>query len=185
MKPKTTTQRILNVLQVLSWIIFLGLCVEAGSIIFHVIYTYAYNPANDTYPFWKGTDLWGLYNYGFTHFVAMVSLVVIVIVFKALMFYLIVKLFTERQLNMAQPFNRGLRQFLLRTAYLSTAIGLCTHFGYKYYTWLSEQNIALPNVAAMHLTGGDVWLFMAVILFVIVQIITRGVEIQTENDLTV
>lgn len=185
MEPKTTTTRILNVLQVLSWIIFLGLCVEAGSILFHVIYTYAYNPANDTYPFWKGTDLTSLYNYGFSHFVAMVSLMVIVTVFKALMFYLIVKLFTEKQLNMMQPFNTALRQFLLHTAYLSTAIGLCAHFGYKYYTWLSGQNIALPDVAAMHLTGGDVWLFMAVILFVIVQIVTRGVEIQTENDLTV
>lgn len=185
MELKITTPRILSVLKWLSWVIFIGLCIDAGSIIFHVIYTYAFNSANDTYLFWKGTDLWSLYHYGFSHFIVMVSLMVIVTVLKALIFYIIIKLFTEKKLNMAQPFNAALRQFLLQVAYLSSGIGLCIYIGQQYYVWLTEQSIALPHASAMNLEGGDVWLFMAVILFVIVQIVTRGVEIQTENDLTV
>lgn len=38
---------------------------------------------------------------------------------------------------------------------------------------------------SLSMTGGEVWLFMYVILFVIAYIVKRGVEIQTENDLTV
>jgi hypothetical protein len=35
------------------------------------------------------------------------------------------------------------------------------------------------------MAGADVWLFMGVTLFVIAQIFRRGIEIQTENELTV
>ena len=33
--------------------------------------------------------------------------------------------------------------------------------------------------------GGDVWLFMAVVLMVIGQVFKKGIELQTESDLTV
>ena len=43
----------------------------------------------------------------------------------------------------------------------------------------------MPDTQLLHLGGADVWLFMAVILFIIAQIFKRGIEIQTENELTV
>lgn len=36
-----------------------------------------------------------------------------------------------------------------------------------------------------HIAGADDWLFMAVILYVIVQIVKRGIEIKNENNLTI
>lgn len=41
------------------------------------------------------------------------------------------------------------------------------------------------NMRSLHLDGADVWLFMAVILFIIGQVVKRGVEMQNENDLTI
>jgi hypothetical protein len=43
----------------------------------------------------------------------------------------------------------------------------------------------MGDLQALHISGADVWLFMAVILFVIGQIVKRGIEIHAENELTI
>jgi len=45
--------------------------------------------------------------------------------------------------------------------------------------------VKMPEIQYLRLGGADVWLFMGVILFVLAQIFKRGIEIQTENELTV
>lgn len=179
-----TTNQILKVLQILSWIIFIGLCIEAGGIVFNTFYTFFINPVN-TYSFWEGTDLSGLYNFDRGHFLVITMTMIIVAVLKAIMFYLIVKLFVEKKLNISQPFSMELRRFILKLSYLALGIGLFSHFGAKYAVWLTEQGVKTAGLQSLHLAGADVWLFMAVILFVIGQIVKKGIEIQNENDLTI
>ena len=70
-------------------------------------------------------------------------------------------------------------------SYLALGIGLFSLYGFKYTVWLTSQGVKLADLQALRIAGADVWLFMAIILFVIVQIIKRGIEIQTENDLTI
>ena len=55
MEIKITTNQVLKVLQVLSWIIFFGLSVEAGAIIVNTIITLFINPAG-VENFWEGSD---------------------------------------------------------------------------------------------------------------------------------
>ncbi len=184
MELKITTQQILKLLQVLSWIIFIGLCVEAGGIIFSTIYSFAINPAH-TRNFWEGADLSGLYDYDHGHFVVMVIFMTIVAVLKAILFYLILKLFLDKKLNIVQPFHPALRWFLSNAAYLALGVGLFSYFGCNYARWLTTQRVAMPDPQSLQLGGADVWLFMAVILFVVTQIVKRGIEIQQENDLTI
>jgi hypothetical protein len=43
----------------------------------------------------------------------------------------------------------------------------------------------MPDTQFLRLGGADVWLFMAVVLFIIAQIFKRGIEIQSENELTI
>ena len=43
----------------------------------------------------------------------------------------------------------------------------------------------MPGIQYLGLGGADVWLFMCVTLYVIAQIFKRGIEIQSENELTV
>ena len=50
---------------------------------------------------------------------------------------------------------------------------------------LVKKGVNMPDIQYLHLGGADVWLFMGVILFVIAQIFKRGIEIQTENELTI
>lgn len=184
MEIKITTNHILKVLQILSWIIFIGLCVEAGGIAFNTFYTFFINPAN-THSFWEKADLSGLYNYDHGHFLVIALIMFIVSVLKAILFYLIVKLFVEKKLDIAQPFSIELRHFMRNLSYLALGISLFSYYGLNYSGWLAQQNVVMPDVQALQFSGADVWLFMSVIFFVIVQIVKRGIEIQNENDLTI
>jgi len=178
------TTQILKVLLILSWILFIGVCIEAGGCIFSAAYTLLINPINAAH-FWEGNDLSGLYKYDPGHFMAETLLISIAGVLKALMFYLIVKILHDKKLDMAQPFSNEVRRFILSMAALAFGIGLFTHWGVKYTEWLVKKGVSMPDTQHLHLGGPDVWLFMGVILFVIAQIFKRGIEIQTENELTV
>lgn len=183
MELKITTQQMLKILQVVSWIIFIGLCVDVGGIVCSAVYTFAINPAS-TY-FWDGVDLSGLYNYDPGYFMVIVLLMTIVAVLKAILFYLIVRASVEKKLSAAQPFSPALRKLLLMASYLALGIGLFAHFGCEHSKWLSTQQVDMPDPESLHLDGADVWLFMAVILFIVTQLVKRGIEMQEENDLTI
>lgn len=48
-----------------------------------------------------------------------------------------------------------------------------------------QQEVKMPDVQTLNIGGADVWLFMGITLFIIAQIFKRGIEIQSENELTV
>uniref|UniRef100_UPI00404A986C DUF2975 domain-containing protein n=1 Tax=Flavobacterium sp. TaxID=239 RepID=UPI00404A986C len=184
MEIKITTNQILKVLHVLSWIIFLGLCIEAGGIAFNTFMTFVVNPLG-AQNFWQGADLSDLYNFDAGHFLVITSIMTIVAVLKAIMFYMIVKLFMAKKFNMSQPFSSDLRRFILNLSYLALGTGLFSYYGIGYMSWLKKQGLSGIELETLHLAGADIWFFMVVILFVIAQIVKRGIEIQNENDLTI
>ena len=183
MEIKISTTQILKVLQVLSWIIFIGLCVEAGGIVFNTFFTLVLNP-NGAANFWEA-DFSAVHQYDRGHFAAIALVMIIVAVLKAIMFYLIVKLFVDKKLNIYQPFSPELRRFILNLSYLAIGIGFFSAFGARYADRLSKQEVQMPDLQSLHMAGADVWLFMGVILIVIAQIVKRGIEIQNENNLTI
>lgn len=184
MEIKITSNQILKVLEILSWVIFIGLCVEAGAIIVNTIITLFINPLG-VENFWEGAILSNLYQFNQEYFIIIVVVMIIVSVLKAILFYLIVKLFTDKKLNMTHPFNLVLKRFIVNLAYLAFGIGLFSHSGAKFCTWIAQQGNKAIDLQKLHIAGADVWIFMAIILFVIAQIVKRGIEIQTENDLTI
>ncbi len=185
MEIKITTNQILKVLQILSWIIFIGLCIEAGGIAVNTFIVLFINPLG-VENFWEGADyLSSLYKFDQGYFIVITLTMIIIAVLKAIMFYLIVELFVDKKLNISQPFNLGLRRFILNMSYLALGIGLFCYVGFNYSVWLTKQGVKIADLQSLNLEGADVWLFMAVILFVIVQIVKKGIEIQNENDLTI
>lgn len=136
--------------------------------------------------FWEGSAyLASLYKFDYGYFSVITIIMTIVTVLKAILFYVIVKLFTDKKLNLSQPFSVHFRSFILNFAYTAIAIGLFSYAGFKYAEWLSIQGIESPDLESLHIAGLDVWLFMAVLLSIIVQIVKRGIEIQNKNDLTI
>ena len=185
MEIKITTNPILKVLQILSWIIFIGLCIEAGGIIVSTFLTLFINPLAVENSWGGSAYLSSLYRVSPEHYVVISITMIIVSVMKAIMFYLIVKLFVDNKLNFSQPFSMELKRFISNLSYLALGIGLFCQSGFKYSVWLTTKGFKTADLQSLHLEGGDVWLFMSVILFVIAQIIKKGIEIQKENDLTI
>ncbi len=181
---KISTKLILQILYVIAWIIFVGVCIEAGGSIFSAFYTLAINSINAR-TFWEGNDLSALYNYDPGHFFVETLLISIAGVLKACIFYLVVKILHNKKLNMSQPFNNEVRLFIIKVCYLAFGIALFTGWGVGYTEWIVSKGIKMPDTQHLRLGGADVWFFMGVTLIVIAQIFKRGIEIQTENELTV
>ena len=180
MEIKITTNQMLKILYVISWILFIGVSIEAGSFIFNAIFTMAINPNNANY-----FGLSTLFEYDHGYFVVELLLMSIAATLRATMFYLIVKILHDKKLDMSQPFNNEVKRFILNVSYLALGIGLFSNWGVNYTKWLVDQGVKMPDIQSLRLGGADVWLFMGVTLLVIAQIFKRGIEIQSENDLTI
>lgn len=177
------TDHILKALQVVAWIIFVGACVEAGGFLFNTLLMLLL--PHQRGKFWKEVDLNALYDYNQSHFVYIASLMVIAAVLKAILFYLIIKIFHDKNFNPLHPFNEGVKRFFANLAYLSLGIGLFSNWGAGLAKNIRAMGVALPDTQALRLGGADVWLLMGVILLIISVVFKKGIELQNESDLTV
>lgn len=179
MEIKISSKQTLNILHVISWIIFLGLCVEAGSYVFNAGYVFLVTANAAAY-----FGLAGLYDYDSGWYLVIIFLMTLVGVLKALMFYLVVRLLHDKKLDLSNPFTTTIRRFISNLAYLTIGIGLFSNFGFNYSQWLNGQGAEIAK-SHEYFGGGDVWFFMAVVFFIIAALFKRGIEIQSENELTI
>jgi hypothetical protein len=173
-----------KLLQLASWILFIGLAIDAGGYLSNTLYTLLVNPACAA-GFWGYLDISPLYNDNFTFFCCFAFLLVVISLLKTVLFYHTVKVFHEKKVNLSKPFNETLTTYLFRFAFIALSIGLCCYAGKSFSAWLTNQGVAMPPLEAVKMGGSDVWLFMGITLLVVAQLFKKGIEIQTENDLTV
>jgi len=179
-----STKYILIGLYIITWIIFVGVGIEAGGFISNSFYAMVISPTI-VKDFWPGLDFSALYDYDKGQFLVVTFFMSIVAVLRAVMFYLIIRFLHNKKGSMTKPFNEDTRRFVLSLAIWSLFIGLFSHWGVEYREWLTTKGIAIPDIQSLRLAGADVWLFMAVILFVITHVFKKGIELQTESELTV
>jgi hypothetical protein len=171
------------ILLVIAWIIFVGLSIDAGAFIVNAIFTIA-NPSVIKH-LWQQADLSQLFAYDRGHYFVMNLIIGIVLCAKAWLFYQVISTLHNKDLDLAQPFSIKIRRLIVLLSYAALLIGLFSSYGVNYSNWLAGKGIRMPGIDAMRIGGADVWLLMAVILFIIAQMFKKGIEIQTENDLTI
>lgn len=178
------TDYILKALNVLSWIVFIGLCLDAGIFIVYTVLKLMLEPEQAA-KMWKEVDLTAVYNYSESYFVTLTSLIIITTILKAMMFYVIIKFFYDKNFNMAKLFNETTKRFVLNLGYFSVGIAFFSSWGTGVVEGLVQKGVSMPDLRYMRLAGADVWWFMGIVLFVIAFIFKKGIELQNENDLTV
>lgn len=176
-------KQVLNVLYVVSWIIFVGLCIQAGGYLTNAVFTLV-KPEMVKY-LWHEADLSALFSFSHRHYFGLTLLIGFVASAKAWLFFVIIKMLASKELNFKQPFVRQVQRFVLTLSILSLTIGLLSSSGGNYAQWLSARGVTMPDPQSLILGGADVWIFMAIVLFVVAQLFKRGVEIQNENELTI
>lgn len=172
------------ILHVIAWIIFVGLCIEAAGFLVNTIATLSLTPEGAK-RFWTQADLSELYHHNLTYYVTLTCLICIVTILKAIMFYVIVRIFYDKKISLSKPFHESVRKFLLTIAYISMGIGLFSLRGAQNVNMIIAEGVKMPDLEHLKLEGASIWLFMSVILLVIAQVFKKGIEIQNENDLTV
>lgn len=171
---------ILQTLEVVSWIIFVGLCIEVGALLFNFIFT-LFQPLA-TQNVYNGLDLSTLYDKEFPHFVGIMSCIVILALLKAYLFYLVVKLFT--QLNIVAPFSVPIAKIIEKISYEAFSIAILSMITKQYAKRLIQNGYELSDTSS-YWNDTTAFFMMAAIVYVISQIFKKGIELQQENDLTI
>jgi len=176
MKTKTNTDIILKVMHVVAWIAFIGLMVKAGSFLFgygfSIIKPLAAKTIGLEYNFYS------LYQHDFVEYSIIVLSLAIFEGFRAYTAYLVVVALSK--IKLTSPFTPEVSKILEKIAYfillawiLAVLCNARVHYVAKSVTGLEHKLIPQD------------FILMAGIVFVFSQIFKKGVEIQTENDLTI
>ncbi len=173
---KTRTEWILLGLQIASWLIFIGFMIEAGAILFSYVMT-LFNP-EAARSFYNGLDLYDLRQEKFGQYTNLASLMVFTPALKAFVAYLTIKALSK--VNLVNPFTLDGVRLLEKISYALLGLWAFTLMSHQYMVWLSRT----AGTPAGNGGSGEA-LLMAGLVFVISQIFKRGVEVQSENELTV
>ncbi len=178
---KTETNGILKIMHVLTWIIFIGACVKTGAILYSFFVSLFINPvgAENLY---MGLNLSSLYAYNIEYYVNVMSLIIFLSGLKAYVIYLVIKIFLK--INFVQPFSADVSLLISRISHVALGIGILTLIANSYCKWLMKRTVTLPSLQD-YLGSGSEFLLLAGIIFIIAQVFKRGIEIQSENELTV
>ena len=175
-KAKTRTEGVLKIMHFLAWLAFIGFMIKAGAIL--VSYGVSCVKPEAAKNLYLGLNLHGLSQFSFWHYTLSVFLLVAILGMKAFAFFLAIKILMK--VNLVNPFTIEVAGIIQRIGYVLLATWFMAMAANAHTDWL------LKTTGQLY---GD-WvetefIFMAGLMFIISQVFKRGVEIQSENDLTV
>ncbi len=179
-KAKSSTGWILIILHVIAWIIFVGLSIEAGGLIVNFIFS-VFKPefVGNLY---QKLDLSQMYQQNQWAFFGTYGFVLTLAILKSLLFYTVVQL--HYNFDLSKPFSPYLAHKIARIAYYTFSIGIIGHIGREVVNSLFAHGYAIDKLDQFWVDS-EAFILMAAVVYVIAQIFKRGIEIQSENDLTV
>lgn len=173
----TKTSFILKPTNVIFWIIFIGLCIKTGAILISFFVSLFINP-DGAKNLHLGLNLFDLYTFDIWHYVFVVSLIILLTGLKAYIAYLVVKIFLK--FNFSNPFNVNVTSLISKISHVALWTGILAIIANGYSEWLIKKGISISQN-----WGSGEFLFLAGIIFIIAQVFKKGIEIKTENELTV
>lgn len=172
---KHKTEIILWVLNVVAWVVFIGLLVETGAIIFSwavsLIKTLA---ASDLY---EGLDLSAYKNASSVHYHVLVWIKVVFYGGQAFVAYLMTKLMAK--LNIERPFDTEVAQLMHRISMGIFQVWLIALFHNMQVEYVEKKYDIAGNPISLD------FILLAGIVYVFAEMFKRGVEMQAENELTI
>jgi hypothetical protein len=179
-KKKWETQPGLMLITVVIWSVFIGLCIETGAILFNFIYSLAKPIAAQN--LYKGLDLSTLLEKDRWHYIGLLSIIVYTNALKAYLFFLMIRIFLK--INLTHPFSEQVSELISQISQIAIQIALVIIFNNAYIKWLTKRGFELPELG--NFTGGAFeYILMGIIIFAISKVFKRGLEIQSENELTI
>lgn len=168
------------VLYIVTWIIFVGLSIEAGGLIVNFFFS-LYNP-EFIQNLYQKLDLTEMYRESEWAFFRTYSFILIISVLKACLFYTVIMLM--HKMDSSKPFNTFVAKKISQLSYFTLSIGLLSYLARQLAEDLMHQGFAANNLNQFW-PDSDAFILMGAIIYIIATIFKKGVDIQNENDLMV
>jgi hypothetical protein len=176
----TTNTLLFRGLHIVAWIIFIGLCIEAGGLIVNFVFSILKPEVVGN--LYQKLDLNGIYNQSKLAFYSMYSFILVISLLKAYMFYIVVILMHKTDLS--QPFSTFVSGKIIKISYCTFSIGILSYFARQTAKYLGKSGYDTDSLSRFW-ADSQAFILMAAVIYVIAAIFQRGVEIQNENELTV
>jgi uncharacterized membrane protein len=163
-------------IHVLAWLACFGFIIKAGAII--ISYAVSIGNPDGAKNLYMGLNFSEIRQYDFWHYTGTVLMMVIIILAEAFIAFLVTRVLSK--IKMAKPFSPEVSKVLetMSSVILLTWVAAMLYNGQQ--AWLAK-NIA--GMQANYISGE--FILLAGVVFVLAQIFKKGVELQTENELTV
>jgi hypothetical protein len=175
------TKQVLFILHIISWIVFIGLCIKTGTVIVSAFVSLFINP-EAVKNLYMGLNLSSLQQFDEGHYIAVILMIIFLTALKAFIFYLVIKIFLT--INLTNPFSTEISFLISGIGYVSLGIGVITVITNAYCEWLTKHGVIFPDLRD-YLGGTAEFLLLGGVIFIISQVFKKGIEIQSENELTV
>ena len=171
-----TNNIVFTALKIVFWIIFVGLCIEAGGLIVNFIFS-IFKPEMVKNLYQK-LDLSELYKESRRTFFGVYSFILVIAILKAYLFYIVIKLM--HKMDLRKPFNTYVARQITQLSYYTLSIGVLSYIARQ----SSHQGFVIDNVNQFW-EDSQAFILMGAVIYVIATIFKKGIELQNENDLTV
>lgn len=178
---KTKTDIILTAMKVIFWVVFIGLCIKTGALLISFIVSLVINPeaASNLY---LGFDLSELQNANQWYYINIASFIISISVLKTYLAFLVLKIFSK--IDFEKPFTETTSNVLSKISHIALGTGIVAIIANEYGGRLIKRGLSLTNFQD-YLGNSSEFLLLAGIIFIISLIFKKGIELQTENELTV
>lgn len=166
--------------KIVAWLIFIGLCVEAGGLLVNFIVSLTKpEMVNRLY---QKLDLTSVYESSKFVFFGSYSFILSIAMLKAVLFYWVILLVSK--MNLSNPFSRNISKLIYTISYYTFAIGLINVIGKQWVKGLGNSGYEL-SVLQEFWDDSQAFILMAAVIYIIAIIFTKGVAYQEELEETV
>lgn len=165
---------------IVAWIIFVGLSIDAGGLIVNFIFA-IYKP-EFVHNLYQKLDLSEMYNRSQWVFFSIYSLILAIAILKAHLFYTVIRLM--HKFDFSKPFTRFVSDQITKISYYTFSVGILSYIARQTVRVLQHKGYAIDNLD-LFWADSQAFILMAAVIYIIAIIFKRGIELQTENDLTV
>jgi len=167
-------------LHIIAWIIFVGLCIEAGGLIVNFVFSlFKPDVVGNLY---QKLDLSSMYQQSKWVYFSMYSFAIYISVLKAVLFYIVIELI--QKLDITKPFSSYAAKKITQISYYTFSIGISSLIARQAAKNLSQHGYTIDKLGQFWVDS-QAYILMAAVIYVIATIFQRGVEMQSENDLTI
>lgn len=167
-------------LTIVAWVIFVGLCIEAGGLVVNFIFS-LFKPES-VQNLYQKLDLSEMYNSNKWAFFSMYSFILFIAILKAYLFYIVINLM--HKIDLSKPFNSFVSKQISQISYFTLSIGLLSYIARQSAKNLQHYGYNIDTLNQFW-ADSQAFILMAAVIYMIAIIFSKGVEYQEELEDTV